>query len=87
MNFNNLQIGTRMWLGVGLLMVALLSLIGFANWRSQSVQARADAAAADVDTKLRIAVEWAALTENNRTVVITIPKPRVTAAAAGSEAP
>ncbi len=67
MSFNDLRIGTRLWLGVGTLILSLLAVIGFANWRSTNLQARSDAANADIDAKLRIAIDWAALTENNRT--------------------
>jgi methyl-accepting chemotaxis protein len=44
-----------------------MAVIGFASWRTTSTQAHSDAATAAIDTKLRIAIEWAALTENNRT--------------------
>ncbi len=67
MNFNNLQIGTRLWLAVGLLMAALVAVVGFTSLRAASSQARTEAATALIDTKLRIAIQWAALTENNRT--------------------
>ena len=67
MNLNDMKIGTRMWLGVGLLILSFTAVIGFANWRSAVAQAQSTADTAAIDDKLRIALEWAALTENNRT--------------------
>jgi len=67
MKMNNMKIGTRMWLGVGLLILSITALIGYANWRTAVVQAQSTVRIAAIDDKLRIAIEWAALTENNRT--------------------
>ena len=40
MRFNQLSIARRLWVAVGLLIVALVSIVLFAGWRSASTQKR-----------------------------------------------
>jgi len=63
MTFRNLRIGAKLWLSVGLFIVALAGLIAYAALQSASSQARATALLSQAELKVGIAARWTALTE------------------------
>jgi len=63
MNLQNLRIGTRMWLAVGVSAAVLALLLAFATARGTRAQAFADAELSLADSKIRLATQWAMLTE------------------------
>ncbi len=63
MNLQNLRIGTRLWLAVGLFLGALVFLVSFAALRGAQSQAQSTSALGMADTKIRLASQWASLTE------------------------
>jgi len=63
MSFQNLRIGAKLWLAVGLFVAALVSLIAFSAWRSANTQAEADRALTEAETKIRLASRWSSMTE------------------------
>jgi methyl-accepting chemotaxis protein len=64
MNFQNLRIGTKLWLAVGLLIAALLALATFATVRSSVSQARAEEAASLAENKIRLATHWSQVADS-----------------------
>jgi hypothetical protein len=62
MNFNNIRVGTKLWLAVGFLVLSLVALIGFAAVRSTQSQAKADAALTRAERLLTLSVRWSGLT-------------------------
>ncbi len=63
MNFQNLRIGAKLWLSLGLLILALVALASFTSLRSSHTMAQADAALSQGETKIRLASRWASLSE------------------------
>ncbi|WP_395699116.1 methyl-accepting chemotaxis protein [Aquabacterium sp.] len=63
MSFQNLRIGTKLWLAVGLFITALVALIAFAAVRSAVLAADAEKTQALADGKIALATRWAGLTE------------------------
>jgi methyl-accepting chemotaxis protein len=64
MNFQNLRIGTRLWVAVGLFLSVLIALIVFAAVRGAQMQSLSDSALTLADTKIRLASQWSGLTES-----------------------
>jgi len=63
MSFQNLRIGTRLWLAVGVFISALVALIVFAALRSAHLAAHAEAVQGLADNKIAVAARWSGLTE------------------------
>ena len=63
MRFNQLSIARRLWVAVGLLIVALVSIVLFAGWRSASTQKVAEVQMAQAAERLKTVQEWARLSE------------------------
>jgi len=73
-----LRITTRLWLFLGLIVAAELSVISFAAWRSAAVTARSEAVMQSIEAKQQAAAQWSALLAANIA--------RVQATAVGSDA-
>jgi methyl-accepting chemotaxis protein len=58
-----LGIGGKLWLAVAVLIVSLMSIIGFAAWRSSKLQGEAEAQMDISAAKLKAAQQWAAMSE------------------------
>ena len=65
MKFNNLRVATKLWLGVGVIVVSLVLLIGLAAFRLASLQAESDMQLGALNTRIKAASTWAGLTETN----------------------
>ena len=63
MSFQNLRIGTKLWLSVAALISALVLLIAFAALRAANLTKTNDAAQAEAAAKMAIAQRWSSLTE------------------------
>src|SRR5690606_30773933 len=61
--FRHLSISAKLWAAVAALMIAMLSIVGFAAWRATTQQQAADAQLAVSDDKLRSAAAWAELSK------------------------
>jgi len=72
MNFKNMQVATKLWLSVVVMIVTLLALVSFAAVRSARLQAESDAMQKALNERGRAASGWAGLTEANavRTVAM-----------------
>ena len=65
MTLNNLRVAAKLWLAVGVLIAALLALIGFSATRSTRIQTEGESALKDMTERLQAATRWAGLTEAN----------------------
>ncbi len=65
MNLNNMRIATKLWLAVGLILLALVALVLGASSRSNRIQAESDLSLAQLDARLKAANRWMSLTETN----------------------
>jgi methyl-accepting chemotaxis protein len=65
MNFNHLRVSTKLWLGVGGILLTLSVLIGFATARLIGLQEAADTKLELLHTRVKDANAWAGLTEAN----------------------
>ena len=63
MNMQDLRVGTRLWLAVGLFIAALVALLGFASLRASQSQELAEKTLSMADTKIRLASRWSQMTE------------------------
>ena len=74
MNLRNMHVATKLWLGVIIIIVAMVSLIAFAAVRSARLQAESEIAQANLGQRVKLASAWAGLTEANaaRTVAMII---------------
>ncbi|WP_374315519.1 methyl-accepting chemotaxis protein [Aquabacterium sp.] len=61
--FNNLSIAGRLWTAVIFLIVALVSIVGFAGWRSAATQKEAEAQMSQAAAKLKAVQDWATMSE------------------------
>jgi len=62
---NNLRMGHKLWLAVLAIIVLLVSVVGFAGYRSSKSQAQADAVTRELATRVESALKWQGLTETN----------------------
>ena len=67
--FRNLSVGTRLWVGVIAIIVALFAVVATAGARSASLNAESERVLSALAHKTTIATEWAGLTETNVTRV------------------
>ena len=65
MSLNNLRVATKLWLTVGVIIVSLASLTGFAAFRLVSLQAESDARINELNTRIKAVSTWAGLTDAN----------------------
>ena len=65
MSFNDLRVSTKLWLSVSTIVIALVLLIGFAAVRQSSLQAQTETTLRNLNTRARVAIVWAGLTEAN----------------------
>ena len=65
MNFNNLRVATKLWIAVGIIMLALVSLLLGASMRAASQQAQMDTTLADLNTRTKMAMKWFGATQAN----------------------
>lgn len=82
MSINNLRVATKLWLAVGVIVIALASVIGFSAVRSARLQAQTDTLLGGMNARVKAANTWVGLTEANaaRTLaVITTFDPAVEA--------
>ncbi len=83
MNFNNLRIATKLWIAVGIIMLALATLLAGAAMRAAALQEQMDTTLADLNARAKAASKWSGMTETNaaRTLaVVTSADPAVEAA-------
>ncbi|WP_119967378.1 methyl-accepting chemotaxis protein [Simplicispira lacusdiani] len=60
-----LRMGHKLWLAVLAIIVLLVSVVGFAAYRSSKSQAQADAVTRELATRVESALKWQGLTETN----------------------
>lgn len=74
MNFNNLRLATKLWVSTGLIILALLFVIGFAAGRSAKDRAESGVVLEAASAKIKMANQWASLTEVNaaRSLAVTL---------------
>ncbi|MBX9872158.1 MAG: MCP four helix bundle domain-containing protein [Burkholderiaceae bacterium] len=74
MNFKNMHVATKLWLGVAVIMVALTVLITFAGMRSARLTAESESTLRALNSRVNLASTWAGLTEANaaRTVAMIL---------------
>jgi methyl-accepting chemotaxis protein len=65
MNFKNLRVAAKLWIAVGVLVLALLALMVFSSTRSARTQAESEAAMREMTERVQLATRWAGLTEAN----------------------
>lgn len=61
----HLRMAQKLWLAVVLIVVMQVAVVGFAAYRSATVQAQSDAANRDMDARVQAALRWTGLTETN----------------------
>jgi methyl-accepting chemotaxis protein len=87
LNFNNLRIATKLWIAVGIIMLALASLLAGAGMRAAALQEQMDTTLADLTSRAKAASKWSGMTETNaaRTLaIVTSSDPAVEAAFKGA---
>ncbi|MBI3101394.1 MAG: MCP four helix bundle domain-containing protein [Burkholderiales bacterium] len=62
---NNLRMGHKLWLSVLAIIILLVSVVGFAGYRSSKSQAQADAVIRELAARVESALKWQGLTETN----------------------
>ena len=62
---HNLRMAHKLWLAVFLIIVPLVSVVGFAGYSLSKSQAQADAVTRELATRLASALKWQGLTETN----------------------
>jgi methyl-accepting chemotaxis protein len=67
--FRNMSVGTKLWAGVALIILALLGTIATAGLRSARLNEASEKSLSMLSTKTALAIEWAGLTETNVTRV------------------
>ncbi len=74
MNFKNMHVATKLWLGVAVIVVSLTVLIAFAGIRSARLTAESEGTLRALNSRVNLASSWAGLTEANaaRTVAMII---------------
>ena len=60
-----LRIAHKLWFFVIILVVVLVAAIGFAGYRTATLEAQSDAASASLSTRVALALRWTGLTETN----------------------
>ncbi len=65
MNTANLRVATKLWLGVGVIMAAIMLLNGFAVFRLNGLQSESDAKQTQLNSRIKAVSTWAGLTEAN----------------------
>jgi methyl-accepting chemotaxis protein len=69
MNLHQMRVTTRLWLFVGLIVAALVTVVGFSAWRATSVTALAEKVLGAIATKQQAANRWLGLVDTNTTRV------------------
>ena len=74
MNFRNMHVATKLWLGVAVIIISLTVLIAFAAVRSARLQAESETTLRALNSRVNLASSWAGLTEANaaRTVAMIL---------------
>ncbi len=72
MNFSNLRIATKLWAAVGLIVLALMMLVGWAALRTARLQTESETTLAQLGAKVATANRWSALTEINAQRVLAV---------------
>ncbi len=74
MNFRNMHVATKLWLGVAVIIISLTVLIAFAALRSARLQAESETTLRALNNRVNLASSWAGLTEANaaRTVAMIL---------------
>jgi methyl-accepting chemotaxis protein len=74
MNFRNMHVATKLWLGVAVIIISLTVLIAFAAQRSARLQAESESTLRALNSRVNLASSWAGLTEANaaRTVAMIL---------------
>ena len=65
MSFSNLKIRTKLWAAVGVIIVLLISLLGYTATRTARLTAEGAAVAGELAQRVDIATRWTSLTEAN----------------------
>ena len=65
MNRKNIQMAAKLWLAVGILVLVLVVVTGFAGWRFTKTQSEGEIALKAVNRRVEAATRWAGLTEAN----------------------
>ena len=87
MSFRNLNVAAKLWLAVGLIMLALVSLLVGTSMRAASQQKQMDTTFADLTLRIKTADKWFAATQTNAvrvTAVVLSSDPAVEAAFKGA---
>jgi methyl-accepting chemotaxis protein len=72
MNFNNMRVATKLWLGVVLIVAALVALLGMASVRGSAAQEQMDTTYAELGNRVVAASKWSTLTQINATRVLAV---------------
>jgi methyl-accepting chemotaxis protein len=65
MNLANIRVTTKLWVGVGLIVVAVVVLNGFATFKLNSMQTESDLKQSQITARIKAVSTWAGLTESN----------------------
>ena len=74
MNFRNLHVATKLWLGIAIIIIALTAMIAFAAVRSARLQTESETTLRALNSRVNLASAWTGLTEANaaRTVAMIL---------------
>ena len=72
MNFKNMHVATKLWLGVVVIIVSLTALIAFAAARSARLQAESEVMLRALNNRVNAASSWAGLTEANAVRTVSL---------------
>ena len=65
MNLNNMRLAAKLWLAVGLIVLGLALVVGYTASRSASDRVESTAILEALNQKIKLASQWAGLTETN----------------------
>ncbi len=65
MSFNNLRVATKLWLGLGLIIVSFATLIGLTAVRLTGIQTTSDLRQSEINLRIKAVTTWVGLTEAN----------------------
>ncbi len=72
MNYRNMHVATKLWLGVIVIIVSLTALIAFAGTRSARLQAESELMLRALNSRVNAVSSWAGLTEANAVRTVSL---------------
>ena len=72
MNFRNMHVATKLWLGVIVIIASLMALIAFAAVRSARLQAESEVTLRALNSRVNAVSSWAGLTEANAVRTVSL---------------